>query len=365
MAEKSMGEYVLMAAERAGVDVSGSKAAVAKRLALAVRDREHVLTIALRLCAENAGDPDFVREIVSDALDGTMASLFEREAYESRKEVSRLRREVARLKKELDAAENRAFADTSACSGDLDSHVESVIGLFGKRLCPPLPEVRPENKTVRRVLKRLVGIYPDFSGMAAWEEFFDKVEHSPFLLGKAGDGTFIASLSWLAKEKNFNNVIDGKYMDKTKSSLSADNVEAVISLFNEMLCPPLHPVREDNRTARTSLLACSAGNPVRSTVEWWRDRFFPLVAGSRFLMGRAGKDWRADFHWLIKEENMDKVIGRVYDDKRPEAEVPAKVVRAARYLVDSPARDVEEWCSENDVDLDQMNEQIRSIRDGS
>lgn len=51
-----------------------------------------------------------------------------------------------------------------------------------------------------------------------------------------------------------------------------------------------------------------------SGLVYWR-RFFEYIRESSFLMGNAGK-WKASLDWIVKAENMAKIIERKYHDDR-------------------------------------------------
>lgn len=52
---------------------------------------------------------------------------------------------------------------------------------------------------------------------------------------------------------------------------------------------------------------------------------FQKAEASSFLKGRNGRNWRADFDWLIKDANFAKVIDGNYDDHRGSAQQPQRI----------------------------------------
>ena len=85
--------------------------------------------------------------------------------------------------------------------------------------------------------------------------------------------------------------------------------QAIVDLFNE-LCPSLSKVtvlstsREKAITARLK----------EFTVEQFTT-VFKKAEASKFLTGRNGKAWRANFDWLINASNFVKVLDGNYDDR--------------------------------------------------
>lgn len=61
---------------------------------------------------------------------------------------------------------------------------------------------------------------------------------------------------------------------------------------------------------------------------------FHKTEASNFLSGRSGKDWRADFDWLMKPQNVTKVLEGVYDNKGSSNVVNGdKTLQAAQRLM--------------------------------
>lgn len=54
-------------------------------------------------------------------------------------------------------------------------------------------------------------------------------------------------------------------------------------------------------------------------------QLFQKAEASGFLKGRNGRNWRADFDWLIKDANFAKVIDGNYDDHRGVAQPPQRL----------------------------------------
>lgn len=48
------------------------------------------------------------------------------------------------------------------------------------------------------------------------------------------------------------------------------------------------------------------------------EKLFSLAEASAFLKGKNGRDWSADFDWLMKSGNMAKVLEYKYNDSKPQ-----------------------------------------------
>lgn len=86
-------------------------------------------------------------------------------------------------------------------------------------------------------------------------------------------------------------------------------VQAIVDLFNE-LCPSLSKV--------TVLSTCREKAITARLKEFTVEQFttvFKKAEASKFLTGRNGKAWRANFDWLINASNFVKVLDGNYDDR--------------------------------------------------
>lgn len=88
--------------------------------------------------------------------------------------------------------------------------------------------------------------------------------------------------------------------------------EEIIALYHEVL-PELRRVRVWNGQRRKLLRRRWVEDAKRRDLNWWR-RFFEYVRRCSFLMGTNGK-WVADLEWLVRPDNMVKVIEGKYEDR--------------------------------------------------
>ena len=81
-------------------------------------------------------------------------------------------------------------------------------------MLPMLPRMLKRTVTREGYIRARWREHPKLS---RFEEFFHRVEDSPFLLGKAngrGDRPpFLASLDWLMRPENFAKTMEGRYFD--------------------------------------------------------------------------------------------------------------------------------------------------------
>lgn len=83
--------------------------------------------------------------------------------------------------------------------------------------------------------------------------------------------------------------------------------QQVMDLYNE-LCPSLPRCKTMSEARRKAIKARIAGG---YGLEDFR-MLFSMAEASEFLRGRNGKDWIADFDWLIRDANMAKVLDGKY-----------------------------------------------------
>lgn len=94
---------------------------------------------------------------------------------------------------------------------------QKIVDLYHK-LCPSLPRVKVLTNTRRRYIRSRWKEHPD---LAFWESFFNRVEQSDFLTGRADYGNrkpFIADLEWLVRPNNFAKVLEGRYDNRKQNN---------------------------------------------------------------------------------------------------------------------------------------------------
>ena len=91
--------------------------------------------------------------------------------------------------------------------------VESIVELYHKTCCPPLPRVMVLTDKRKSQIKARLKIKPD---LEFWEDFFMRVLQSNFLCGRAPPGngyekSFVADLEWVTNATNFAKICEGKF----------------------------------------------------------------------------------------------------------------------------------------------------------
>lgn len=107
---------------------------------------------------------------------------------------------------------------------------------------------------------------------------------------------------------------------KTALAVVAPNCpqQQIIDLYHRLL-PMGRQVRDWTPARGTALRARWRDKPARQKLEWW-ERFFAYCAESDFLTGKVYTPGRRPFElsldWLVKAENMAKVIEGAYENEK-------------------------------------------------
>ena len=96
--------------------------------------------------------------------------------------------------------------------------------------------------------------------------------------------------------------------------LNADSFNLIIDSFHRE-CPSLPSVMRLTERRKKTLRARLKEYPPERLTE-----AFKKVAASSFLTGDNDRGWRADFDWILNENNLVKILEGKYDDKK-EAQV--------------------------------------------
>lgn len=85
-----------------------------------------------------------------------------------------------------------------------------IVELFHEK-CPSLPRVVKLTEERKKYLRARWKEYPN---LEFWENFFERIEASNFLTGRAdykGREPFIAGFTWILRPRNFVEILEGKY----------------------------------------------------------------------------------------------------------------------------------------------------------
>lgn len=97
--------------------------------------------------------------------------------------------------------------------------------------------------------------------------------------------------------------------------------QQIIDLYHRVL-PMGRTVREWTPARAQALRARWREQPKRQRLEWW-EKFFRYVSESKFLTGQAAsrdhRPFEISLDWLVKAENMAKVIEGAYHDAQEQA----------------------------------------------
>lgn len=86
---------------------------------------------------------------------------------------------------------------------------KEIINTYHKTL-PELPRVNQWPENLQVILRTRWKEDPARQNLAWWEQFFQYVQESDFLMGRTKE-TFVADLEWLVRPKNFTKIANGRY----------------------------------------------------------------------------------------------------------------------------------------------------------
>jgi len=94
--------------------------------------------------------------------------------------------------------------------------------------------------------------------------------------------------------------------------------QKIIDLYHEKL-PTLRKVKAWSGARENMLRARWRENPERQDLGWW-DKYFGKVSCSKFLTGKTDKPFYADLEWLVRPNNLPKVMEGKYSNAPGEEE---------------------------------------------
>jgi hypothetical protein len=103
----------------------------------------------------------------------------------------------------------------------------------------------------------------------------------------------------------------GKATVSAKAAKPKIPYREIVDCYNDILGGDLPRVKIVHSKRELAIRKIWHNNQKMRTLDKW-ESFFKFVASNGFLMGRE-KDWRADFDWLVKEENFAKVVEGKYN----------------------------------------------------
>lgn len=192
-------------------------------------------------------------------------------------------------------------------------------------ICKHLEWNKPENPNQRKSAQKIAQSIPD---ECVWKRDFMRVCGHFLDLAAAPE----ANPSETVAEPFLNQKQEQKQKQKSSSpigdggkSAEADVADPcpqqeIIALYHRLL-PTGRQVREWTPARSQALRARWREKAKRQNLEWW-ERFFAYVAESDFLTGKVHTPGRKPFElsldWLVKAENMAKVIEGAYQNAAEE-----------------------------------------------
>jgi len=197
--------------------------------------------------------------------------------------------------------------DAEIISHDTGIHYERVQEMMTFMVNLGLFE---ENQGVISCIKMAQRLDKSMTSNPAMRVIIDKLRNPN---GDSHDGVMIES------EKVMQDKIR---LDKNKHSMAPDKPDAdpvdpseVASLYNKILGDILPSCKAMSKTRKAKLRARVKKDAKRRDMDWWR-RYFEYIATSEFLTGQVtgqnGKAFSADIEWILKPENMLKIIEGKY-----------------------------------------------------
>ena len=89
----------------------------------------------------------------------------------------------------------------------------------------------------------------------------------------------------------------------------------IVNLYHTIL-PSLSKITKISEVLKSHIKARWGADPERRTLDWW-EWYFKTAAERPFLLGNNKDGWKANFHWLIGRDNMEKVLAGYNMNSKP------------------------------------------------
>lgn len=149
-------------------------------------------------------------------------------------------------------------------------------------------------------VQQLIGSAVDNDNAKRQQRFRDKKKETT--LRKVTDS--------VTKDNERKSIEIDKEIDKEKEREKESDCEQVAALYNS-LCPSLPPLNIISDPIKKDLTASLS----KFNLEQFK-QLFKKAEASKFLKGENERKWAASFDWLIKEENIAKVLNGNFDNKK-------------------------------------------------
>lgn len=97
-----------------------------------------------------------------------------------------------------------------------------------------------------------------------------------------------------------------------RRDVSPVSVPVLMQLFS-LRCPGHRIPSNVTKKRALALENLVRGSPERQSLQWWED-LFDRVAASGFLTGGGSRGWKADYDWVMRPDNLEKILAGNYDD---------------------------------------------------
>jgi hypothetical protein len=93
--------------------------------------------------------------------------------------------------------------------------------------------------------------------------------------------------------------------------------QKIVTLYNEILSEKLPSVKLNlwNGARKKALTARWKEDQERQNIAWW-SKYFEAISDTPFLVGETESGWTADMGWIVKAENMVKILEGKYKNNK-------------------------------------------------
>ena len=113
-------------------------------------------------------------------------------------------------------------------------------------------------------------------------------------------------------QKRWNNKQDNiKKVENESEENNKVPYKEIIDLYHQIL-PELPKVQVLTERRKQFLKQRWYEDIERQNLDWWKS-YFEKVKSCKFLLGNNDNNWQADFEWLIRQNNLPKVLEGRYD----------------------------------------------------
>lgn len=157
-------------------------------------------------------------------------------------------------------------------------------------------------------------------------------------------------VSSVEEDKNKKKIKNKKREEREEKEIKESDCEQVAALYNS-LCPSLPPLEIISDSIKKDLTASLS----KFSLEQF-EKLFKKSEASKFLKGENERKWAASFDWLIKEENIAKVLNGNFNNKK---EKPDKYDDFMRSIIFKEGESEEPVTLKNSAELQARAEALK------